>query len=144
VRKVIWILFGLGEGMLSSSLFTSIISFCILSPCLGVGVLKISISILSIWIWLNLMYEGDFRVKASFRYLTGVYLTLVGWVVLGFFRAGEERAGEERAGKERAGGLVVFSVEGFVKGAKGFVRGAEGFMHVKHRLFVSNLQMQSY
>jgi hypothetical protein len=48
VEKVIWISFGLGQGVLSSMLVISIISFCMLFPCLGVGVLKISVSIFSI------------------------------------------------------------------------------------------------
>jgi hypothetical protein len=53
VGKVIWISFVSDEDVLISRLFISLISFCIMFPCLGVGVLKFSISILSIWIWLN-------------------------------------------------------------------------------------------
>jgi hypothetical protein len=122
VEKITWISFGLGEGVLSLSLVISIISLCMLSPCLGVGMLKVFVSIFSICIWLNLMYKGDFRVKASFGWLTGVYFTLVlGLAALGFFRVEEEKAE----------GLVVFgfeSAEGFVEGVGGFVRSVEGFM----------------
>jgi hypothetical protein len=48
VENVILVLFGLGESVLSSKLFISAIFFCMLSPCLGVRVLKISVSIFSI------------------------------------------------------------------------------------------------
>jgi hypothetical protein len=45
---VILISFGLGEGVLSSKLFISVISFCMLFPYLGVRVLKVLVSIFSI------------------------------------------------------------------------------------------------
>jgi hypothetical protein len=48
VGKVICILFYLDESVLISRLVISFLSFCILSPCLGVGVLKFSVSIFSI------------------------------------------------------------------------------------------------
>jgi hypothetical protein len=49
VRKVIYISFGLGEGVLKLRLVISFISLCILSSCLDLRVLKFSISIFSIW-----------------------------------------------------------------------------------------------
>jgi hypothetical protein len=48
VGNVILISFTLGDGVLIIKLFISDISFCILSPCLGVRVLNISVSIYSI------------------------------------------------------------------------------------------------
>jgi hypothetical protein len=48
VGNVILISFGLGDGVLSSKLFISVISFYILFLYLGVGVLKILVSIFSI------------------------------------------------------------------------------------------------
>jgi hypothetical protein len=66
IGNVILISFTLGDGVLITKLFISDISFCTLSSCLGVRVLNISVSICSIWIWLNLIYEGDFSVNAFF------------------------------------------------------------------------------
>jgi hypothetical protein len=96
------------EGVFISSLFISLISFCIRSPCLGVGVSKFSVSIFSIWIWLNLMKEGVFRVKTSFGYLSGMNLTLL---ELGFFKLGEEwiGLGGEKGFVIGAGDGVIFA-----------------------------------
>jgi hypothetical protein len=61
--------------------------FSILSPFLGLSVLKFSFSILSICIWLYLMNTKDFSVNASFSVIF-LNITFLEFEGLGFLRLG--------------------------------------------------------